>query len=272
MSPGGTLHGLSCEEVREALPLLALDVLDVDERDALEDHLATCPACAEEAAAYGEVAAALALALPQSDPSSALKDRVLRAAMRPRALPLSEDGRRAPTPLRGLRRWGMNLSSLVAALALLVAAGSTFWALSLRAEVQAQQARIQTLSVRAENYQRVAAVLQAADTQIRVLQGTDTAPSAFGRVYIDPESSEGMLMVRNLPPLPQGQVYQLWVNGADGRRQSAGVLTWTDRQGNGYTLIKCPETLARWQSFGVTLEPSGGSPAPTGPRFLGGTI
>ena len=71
-------------------------------------------------------------------------------------------------------------------------------------------------------------------------------------------------MVRNLPPLPQGRVYQLWVAGADGTRESAGVLTWTDQAGNGYTLIKCPEKLARWQSFGVTEEPAGGSQVPTG--------
>jgi anti-sigma-K factor RskA len=81
-----------------------------------------------------------------------------------------------------------------------------------------------------------------------------------------------MLMVRNLPPLPQGRVYQLWVAGADGTRQSAGVLTWTDKAGNGYTLIKCPDTLSRWRWFNVTEEPNGGSQTPTGSRVLGGTI
>jgi len=157
-------------------------------------------------------------------------------------------------------------------LALLLAAGSTAWALSLRSELDAQRARIATLNERANNYARVSAVLQAADTQIRVLQSTGDVADAFGRVYIDPDTSEGMLMVRNLPPLPQGRVYQLWVARADGMRQSAGVLTWTDKAGNGYTLIRCPDTLSRWQSFGVTEEPNGGSPAPTGSRLLGGTI
>ena len=76
----------------------------------------------------------------------------------------------------------------------------------------------------------------------------------------------------NLPPLPAGRVYQLWVASPDGQRMSAGLLTWTDKAGNGYTLIKCPETLSRWQSFGVTEEPSGGSQTPTGSRLLGGPI
>lgn len=266
------MTGLRCDEVRELVPLLALDALDVDERDVVEDHLSGCAACAEELAGYLETAAVLALALPQSEPAPGLKGRVLAEASRARLVPNA--GERPATRRPGAGRFRLRISAagLVAAVALMVAAGSTTWAFSLQQQLEVQEARLATLSERAQNYQRVTAVLQAADTQIRVLQGTNNAPQAFGRVYIDPETSEGMLMVRNLPPLPQDRHYQLWVTGADGIRQSAGILTWTDKAGNGYTLIKCPETLARWQSFGVTMEPAGGSPAPTGSRMLGGSI
>lgn len=269
------MSGLTCAEARELVPLLALDVLDVDERDVLEDHLAGCSACLEELAAYSETAASLALALPQEDPSPGLKGRVLSAARRARVLPAGSRDRPARTPAWGGARFArlrLSLTGLVASVALVLAAGSTAWALSLRSELDAQNARIATLSERANNYARVTAVLQAADTQIRVLEATGSAPAAFGRVYIDPDTSEGMLMVRNLPPLPQGKVYQLWVARTDGQRESAGLLTWTDKAGNGYTLIKCPDTLSRWQSFGVTEEPTGGSQLPTGSRLLGGTI
>jgi anti-sigma-K factor RskA len=267
---------LTCEEVRELLPLLALNALDVDERDVVDDHLAGCSACLEELAGYSETAAALALALPQTDSPPALKGRMLAEAKRARLVPAGATRHQIPPPpmWRGERatRWRVSLTSLVAGVALLLAAGSTAWALSLRSELNAQSARIATLSERANNYARVTAVLQAADTQVRVLQSTGGVPEAFGRVYIDPDTSEGMLMVRNLPPLPQGRVYQLWVARSDGQRQSAGLLTWTDKYGNGYSLIKCPDTLSRWQSFGVTEEPAGGSQLPTGARLLGGTI
>lgn len=267
---------LTCDEVRELLPLLALNALDVAEQDVVDDHLAGCSACLEELAGYSETAAALALALPQADPSPALKGRVLSEARRARVVPGGvHRGRIPPPPVTSMQRasrWRVSLSSLVASVALVLAAGSTVWAMSLRSELDAQNARIATLSERANNYARVTAVLQAADTQIRLLQSTGDAPEAFGRVYIDPDSSEGMLMVRNLPPLPQGKVYQLWVAGQDGTRESAGLLTWTDKAGNGYALIKCPDKLSRWQSFGVTMEPAGGSQIPTGSRLLGGTI
>jgi anti-sigma-K factor RskA len=267
--------GLTCEEALDLLPLLAIDALDVDERDVLEDHLATCEACQAEAASYSETAAVLALALPQADPPPNLKGRLLAAARRPRVVDTDESrlGRSdAGSTSRRLPFWRVTMSGLVAAVALLVAIGAIFWAMNLRSELDAQSAQITTLTERAQNYQRVASVLQAADTQTRLLNGTNDAPSAFGRVYVDPETGEGMLMVRGLPPLPQGRSYQLWVVGTDGQRQSAGVLTWTDRQGNGYTLIQCPDKLARWQSFGVTQEPVGGSNGPTGPRMLGGSI
>jgi hypothetical protein len=270
------MTGLTCGEARELIPLLALDVLDVDERDVLDDHVAGCSACLGELAAHAETAAAIALALPQHEPSPGLKARVLNTAQRARALPSSPPGAR-PARVAFLRRSGLDrlrisLTGMAAGLALLLAAGSTVWALNLRSELDAQSARLATLSERAQNYGKVTAVLQAADTQVRILEGTGNAPDAFGRVYIDPDTSEGMMMVRGLPPLPAGRVYQLWVVGADGQRQSAGVLTWTDKSGNGYTLIQCPETLARWKSFGVTEEPTGGSPTPTSPRLLGGTI
>lgn len=266
---------LTCDEALELLPLLAIDALDVDERDVLEDHLDRCPSCLAEVASYTEAAAAIALALPQVEPPAALKGRVLAAARRPFAIPAPplgagrSDARKSATWLRGFR---VSFSGLVAAAALVLAIGSLIWALNLKGQLDTQSGQIATLSERATNYQKVTAVLQAADTQTRMLSGTNSAPDAYGRVYIDPDTGEGMLMVRGLPPLPQGRSYQLWVVGADGQRQSAGVLTWTDKQGNGYTLIQCPDKLARWQSFGVTQEPAGGSPGPTGSRVLGGAI
>src|SRR5688572_27316291 len=134
---------LTCEEVRELLPLLALDALDVDERDVVDDHLAACGACLEELGGYSETAAALALALPQTDPSPALKGRMLTEARRARMLPGGARLGRAPVA-RASRasRWRMSLSSLVAGIALVLAIGSTVWAMSLRSELDAQNARI----------------------------------------------------------------------------------------------------------------------------------
>src|SRR4051794_28646229 len=86
------MSGLICAEARELVPLLALDVLDIDERDVLEDHLDGCSACLEDLPVYSETAAVIALALPQHEPSAGLKARVLGTAKRARVLPSSPVG------------------------------------------------------------------------------------------------------------------------------------------------------------------------------------
>ena len=47
------------DEIEELLGAYALDALDADERQEVEDHLATCPRCRAEIAAHREVAALL---------------------------------------------------------------------------------------------------------------------------------------------------------------------------------------------------------------------
>ena len=176
------MSSLTCDEARELVPLSALSALDVDEQDVLDDHLEHCADCLRELASYSEVTAQLALALPQSDPSPDVKSRLLAQASRPRALPSPPmTGGGVPTPLwrtERAQRFRTTLSSLVAGVAIVVAAGSSYWAYNLQSQLTEQSARIASLNERAQNYQRVASVLQAADTQVRVLQSTQaTAPA-----------------------------------------------------------------------------------------------
>jgi anti-sigma-K factor RskA len=73
----------------------------------------------------------------------------------------------------------------------------------------------------------------------------------------------------NLPPLPPGRVYQVWVVTAQAP-VSAGLLT-PDAQGGGSVYFETPVDIAPPVAVAVTLEPAGGVPAPTGARYLIGT-
>jgi anti-sigma-K factor RskA len=254
---------VTCEEARDSLAALSLDALDPDERGAVEAHVAGCRACSAELEAYRETAARLALGVPQHEPPFGLKRRVLAAADRGVA---ARWGRLRPQLPR------LQPSVLAAGLAVVVALSTTLWALGLQMELKEQRALAASLKERAYRYDKVVAVLQATDIQLRPLQGTEAAPGAVGRIYVDPDTGSGMMMVRSLPPLPQGRAYQLWWVRADGKRESGGLLTWTDPQGNGYALIQCPGPFKSWQGVGVTDEPAGGSPNPTGRRLLSGPI
>src|SRR6266516_6809844 len=116
---------MRCEQVSELGPALALDAIEEREREALETHLERCPACAREVRELRQLAAQLARALPQHEPSPALGARILAEAQRD----LTMDGRpcrpfgrlRAGSPShdRGgrslLRRWSpaFSLASLL---------------------------------------------------------------------------------------------------------------------------------------------------------------
>lgn len=256
---------MSCADVRDLLPAFGLDALADEERKAVETHLAHCAGCAAEAEAYLETAAVLALSLPPHEPSPALKRRLLAAASSP-----------APAPARG-RRWawaGLHArpATLAAGFALALALGTTVWAGSLQRQLDEQRAVTTTLQERAARYDRVVAVLQSPELQVRPMVGGEIAPNAVGQLYVDPRSGSGMLMVRSMPRLPEGRAYQIWWVKADGTRDDGGLLTWTDPQGSAYTLLQCPAPCQSYQRVGLTEEPAGGSLAPTGQRVIGGTL
>jgi anti-sigma-K factor RskA len=46
----------------------------------------------------------------------------------------------------------------------------------------------------------------------------------------------------------------------------------TDEKSYGGTRIRAPRSLLDYSEVGITIEPAGGSPQPTGPRVLGGPL
>jgi anti-sigma-K factor RskA len=102
------------------------------------------------------------------------------------------------------------------------------------------------------------------------LAGTASAPTAGGIVVISMDGEYGTLVVDNLPTLDKTQQYQLWLT-QDGTRTSGAVFS-VGRDGYISVPILAPEPLTHYSSFGVTVEPSGGSPHPTGAKVLGGTF
>jgi hypothetical protein len=65
-------------------------------------------------------------------------------------------------------------------------------------------------------YQKdVVAMLQNPETHLVSLKGMDMAARASGRVIMTPGEPKSVLILQNLPTLPQGKYYQLWsiVNG-----------------------------------------------------------
>ena len=113
-----------------------------------------------------------------------------------------------------------------------------------------------------------AAVLYAMNLRARVdLQGAPAAPQAVGRALWSRQS--GMVFAAtNLPPLPAGKIYQVWLV-AGGPPISAGLVA-PDEIGRGVGIFRTPIDVTGPVTVAVTIEPEGGVPAPTGAFYLTG--
>lgn len=236
---------------REALPAYALGALDADEFRALEAHLQTCVDCRTELAEHQAVSEGLLAAVPPRLPSSRLR---MRLAAR---LPSAQKVVRQKPRLA----WTFGQAVVAAALVLLLAMNS----LSVF-QVRALQVQQAELSRRLETEQSAIAMLAYPGTRALAVSGEGVP----GSLLLDEDLNTAVLMAWNLPVLPGRQTYQIWLIRAGGDRVSGGLFN--AEQGRPYTLatIASPRPLSDFVGIGVTVEPQGGSPAPTGPSVLGG--
>jgi anti-sigma-K factor RskA len=226
----------------------ALGSLDPSEATAFEAHLMECPDCRNEVAELTDTAAALALAVPApvSDP---LFERVMAQvrttpqlpALRPPDEPSAPAGGRV-IPLRRPARPGRWLLGAAAALALVLVAATMVTRLA------GERARDDEL----------AAIVDDPASQLTRLQGD--GPGDVD-VYVQAASGKAAVETRGLPGLDPARTYELWfLTGATPHR----AVTFTP-DSSGTTRVAFPMPVAAPEAFAVTVEPAGGSDAPTLP-------
>jgi putative zinc finger protein len=91
---------VTCLEVRDLLPEMAIGVLAADDREQLERHLSWCAGCRKEAADLGQAAATLAFTLAPAPVPQGLSDRVVARVRRAAGAPGTR--RRARTAVASL--------------------------------------------------------------------------------------------------------------------------------------------------------------------------
>ncbi len=273
-----TAHVAEHDRLHELVGLYVLDAISEVERLEFERHLETCPDCASEARSLRAVSTALPYAVPLIAPPASLRARVLEIAHR-------EDGVTNVIPLTpraASPRASLVSSGWLSAAALLVASiGLGAYTLSLREQMFGLRAELRDAMTRLErseeevtvatrnvaNAESRMAVLIAPDMTQVDLQGQPVAPAATGRAFLS--RSRGMVFTAsNLPPLPAGRAYQLWVVTAQAP-VSAGILQ-LGASGHVAQAFNTPADLAPAVAVAVTIEPEGGVPAPTGDRYLVG--
>ena len=232
------------QAIIDLLPAYALNSLDAEEAEMVHQHLASCPQCQGELSAFEAVVDALPLAAPEIEPPAALKGQLMRQIQAAPHGKTAVASQPAPSPWQRFTAawadfWAGPRWQPVAVLVILVAliAGFLIW---------------RQLNPPTSQY---------------VLTPTEAAPGAQGVIEVVGNGREAILSVTGLPELDPARQYQLWLI-KDGQRTSGGVFS-VEADGSQNITINAPQPLADYAAFGITIEPAGGSPGPTGERVLG---
>ena len=258
-------------EFADDVAAYALGALDGPDRAAFEAHLATCSRCQAELMEHRRVVTAIGAGVEPVPVPEAVKARTLARAT----------GRTAPStePSRGRTRWPW----LQVAAVLLIGLLGVYVAL-LRSTVNVLSQELAVATERAEVLRQELATLRQQHTQlasmvdvfgapdvVRVdLRGTSPTVTASARAYVS--LNEGLIFrAANLPPLPAGRVYQLWVIPPGAPEPISAGLLPVDPSGAAQLTIDLPPGVTSVGTLAVTNEPGpSGSPGPTSQPLLAG--
>lgn len=238
------------QEAAELLDLYLLGTLDPDDRREVEEHLATgCRECAEAMPAAAELNASILASVPLADPPPRLRGRILAMADPPR-LRLRSQPHYLP--------W----MAAAAAVALTIWVGSE--ARDKNEQLIAAREQIRTLTGEKEQINTALAFLS--DPQTRPVNAKADLSKPRGTYFVNPRG--GLLLIAsNLPPLPAGKIYEMWLIPKGGAPKPAGLFR-PDARGGAVHVQPGAVDAGNAAAVAVTLEPEGGSPAPTSTPFL----
>jgi anti-sigma-K factor RskA len=218
----------------------AVDALDDIERAGFERHLAACAECRAEVSSLREASGLLA-ETAVTEPPAALRDRVLADIATVRPLPPETPAAR-PAAARRQHRRGRRFLVAAASVVILGAGATVVW----QQPWQDETSQAPTASQE---------VLSAPDARSTSL---DFPGGASATVTHSDSLGQAVIVTEKMPPPPDGKVYQLWLDQPGKGMVSAGVMP-----------VGADETVllegdaASATAAGITVEPAGGSTAPT---------
>ncbi|QIX28314.1 anti-sigma factor [Nocardioides sp. JQ2195] len=223
----------------------AVDALDEHERALFEQHLADCADCRAEVESLRETSALMAEITPVAPPP-AMRDRLLAEIRTVRPLPpevTPPTGGSGVTALAPRRR--RRFPALLAAAAAVVAigAGTTVALQPWDDEQTTQQLSAADQVIGADDAQEV---------------GLDLPGGARAELVRSVSLGKAVLVTHDMPAAPDDKVYQLWLQSPEGAMVPAGLMP---RGANQKVLLK--GDAAEATAAGITVEPAGGSQAPT---------
>ena len=296
---------MECNQVEELLAPYVLGALESSEKDSVDSHVSACSHCSVIFAEYNETTSLLTYSVPLESPPSSVRDGLLQRLDQERGGKVVEmiSWKREPGSPRGKVNWLASVHSAAAAIAIIVVGvlSISVWFngrinnLASENEKLAERITVETSSlsnsiqlvanrnnqgidrltrqsiwlVDAVQAQRPLAQLTASSPGVNIytLTNANAFSDARGMLMVSPSATDAILAVVQLQRLPLGKVYQVWLM-KDGQRDNGGYFT-VDSTGYGQMPISPRRPFHEYQEIGITIEPDGGSPGPTGEKVLG---
>jgi anti-sigma-K factor RskA len=225
-----TMHPLNL------LPGYAIGALSESEKAEITAHLHTCNTCRKVLAEYETTVTKLSLATPIQKAPARIKTNLMSQVRRQ-----SSSSKVALSNHWWKALFANPAYAAASLLAILALAASNIWLWN-------------KLQQKAEPPAPVTETIQ--------LENTGKVASGLAMLVISDDGLHATLIVEQLTQLTPEQQYQLWLI-EDGQLLSAGVFTVSR---DGYYALPISSQIAfdSYSAFGVSVEPFGGSPAPTG--------
>lgn len=215
------------DAMKSLVAAYVLGAVPAGEEPSIRAHLLTCEECLAEADAYASAASQLALAVEPEPPAAGLEARVLEQIRSERVEATTVSA--APRRRLGLA-WAFGLACL------LLAAGFATAYFAARGDLEEQK--------------RIASALLRGDEGMK-LQGEGVAA-------VVPTEDGALLVAEGLADPPEDRTYQLWL--LEGTEPVSGGTFDVD---DGRAIVEVDRSLEGFDGAAVTVEPEGGSPAPT---------
>jgi len=231
---------MNCGELSEQYELYALGVLDEPELSELDAHLGrNCEVCAPAVRRAAVRVSMFANLVAESEPPMNLRGRVLASV-----------GIVPKFRWNWMQTWATVAAAVVLAL---------FWVEHLRRE-RVRDIAFNDAMQQVKQSDEVLAILSAPETIVRVSQEGAAQPPQ-GKVFLNPKRGV-LLLASNLPPAPEGKIYEMWVIPAAGQPVPAGLFQ-TESNGTAVHLQAGPVDVEATGAVAVTLEAASGAPQPT---------
>jgi anti-sigma-K factor RskA len=243
------MNGMDQERFEDLKDAYVLGALPEEERLEFEQYLVAHPDLQEEVEALGAVAGLLAFSPQEQEPPPELRRRIMATVEAESVHP--HTSRRSW--LAGL--WdAAGIRDLALAAAAMLVIGLFSWSMLLQGEVRDLQGRVQSLQS------------QPQGPQVIALGGVGTKQGARAEL-VTLEGDRAVLVAENMPPVPEGKTYQIWVIKGD-TPQPSGLFE--PRGDSIAAVVENPVEGA--DAVAVTVEPKGGSKKPTTDPMLVGKV